>query len=127
MKVKPFEEAKLGAKAFLGALDARDEVTVIVSNHNVPPRVGPLQVGRDRKQLETRIDGIAAGGDTSLYDAIGTAYRLLASRRTASSHRIRAVVVMTDGADTTSQRKLDQLIKEISAKPGVAGEVDHAA
>src|SRR5258705_10789131 len=111
MKGKPREEAKQGAKAFIGTLDARDDVTLIVFNHTVPPPVGPLQVGRDRKQLDASIDAITAGGDTSLYDATGAAYKLLASRRTASSHRIRGAVVMTDGAATTSRRKLAQRIK----------------
>jgi len=109
MAGRPLEEAKRGAKEFLATLDARDEVTLMFFDSRVYPPFGPVQVGKARAALEGRIDGISAGGETAVYDATHAAYTLLAARRKTSAHRIRAVVVMTDGADNKSARKLAQL------------------
>jgi Ca-activated chloride channel homolog len=109
MNGEPLAEAKKGAKAFLETLDARDRVTLVFFDHVVYPAFGPREVGKSKAELVARIDGISAGGDTAVYDATNMAYDLLATRRTASAHHIRAVVVMTDGKDNKSKVKLEQL------------------
>ena len=60
MQGKPLEQAKAGAKAFLEHLAERDEVTLIFFDSTVYPAVGPLVVGKEKAQLETRIDGTMA-------------------------------------------------------------------
>ena len=116
----PLERAKAGAKAFLATLDARDEVTLEFFDNNIYPAFGPVVVGASRAELEARIDGISAGGETALYDATRTAYRLLAARRTTSAHRIRAAVIMTDGTDNKSTTALPELLAELGGEDRAA-------
>jgi Ca-activated chloride channel family protein len=116
MNGQPLEEAKRGAKAFLHTLDARDEVSLLFFDNNIYPAFGPVEVGKSMAELESRIDGVSAGGETAMLSATAKAYELLASRGKASAHRIRAAVVMTDGADNQSTITLDQLTKKISGE-----------
>ncbi len=116
MNGKPLEEAKRGAKAFLHTLDARDEVSLLFFDNNIYPAFGPVPVGTSMAELESRIDGVSAGGETAMLSATAKAYELLASRGKASSHRIRAAVVMTDGADNQSTITLDELMTKISGE-----------
>jgi len=118
MRGRPLDEAKRGAKAFLATLDARDQVTLMFFDRNVYPAFGPVELGKAKAQLEARIDGISANGGTALYDATLAARNLLEARRKASSHHIRAVVVMTDGADTDSRVGLDRTLKGLHGEDG---------
>jgi Ca-activated chloride channel family protein len=97
------EEAKRGAKAFLAGLDPRDRVTLQFFDSKIYPPIGPLEVGKARSELEARIDGTIAAGGTALYDAIAAgAAQLRKGGGKDASHRIRAVVAMTDGKDENS-------------------------
>ena len=120
MKGDPLAEAQRGAKAFLETLDPRDQVTLIFFDSQVYPPFGPVEVGKAKAELESRIDGISAGGDTALYDATKLAYDLLAKRRSASAHRIRAAVVMTDGVDNKSHITLARLSRQIGGEDRAA-------
>ena len=120
MAGKALVEAKRGAKAFLETLDARDEVTLIFFDGAVYPPFGPVEVGKAKAELASRIDGISASGETALYDATDLAYQLLVKRRAASAHRIRAAVVMTDGVDNKSHVKLAALVREIGGEDRAA-------
>jgi Ca-activated chloride channel family protein len=117
---KPLEQAKRGAKEFLTTLDARDEVTLMFFDSRVYPPYGPVEVGKAREELERRIDGISAGGETAVYDATQAAYELLEKRRKISARRIRAAVVMTDGVDNKSTRKLEQLRATLASEDRAA-------
>jgi len=118
MKGRPLDEAKRGAKAFLATLESRDHVTLMFFDRTVYPAFGPVELGKAKDQLEARIDGISAEGGTALYDATLAARNLLEARRKASVHRIRAVVVMTDGADTDSSHKLAATVKGLHGEDG---------
>ncbi len=118
MAGRALDEAKAGAKAFLGTLEARDQVTLMFFDSRIYPAYGPVDVGTHRAELESRIDGISADGGTALYDATLAARDLLEARRKASAHRIRAVVVMTDGADTDSQHPLDATLQGLHHEEG---------
>lgn len=120
MEGQPLEEAKRGAKAFLSTLDARDEVTLMFFDTKVHPPHGPVEVGKALVDLQSRIDGVPASGNTAVYDATLDAYALLAKRRKASADRIRAVVVMTDGGDTSSTRTFEAVKKAISVEDRAA-------
>lgn len=118
MAGRPLDEAKRGAKAFLATLDVRDQVTLVFFDRTVYPAYGPVELGKSRAALESRIDGISADGGTALYDATLAARDLLEARRVASRHHIRAVVVMTDGADTDSRHKLPATVKGLHGEDG---------
>lgn len=116
MQGQPLVEAKQGAKAFLGALDPRDRVTLLFFDSRIYPPIGPFEVGKHRKELEDRIDGVIANGGTSLYDAVTTAVTLMRKSTRESSQRIRAVVAMTDGKDEGSKRTQDAVVRELSKR-----------
>jgi len=118
MNGRPLDEAKRGAKAFLATLDARDRVSLVFFDRTVYPAFGPVELGASRAALDARIDGVSADGGTALYDATLAARKLLEARRKASSHHIRAVVVMTDGADTDSEHKLPATLAGLHGEAG---------
>ena len=118
MAGRALDEAKRGAKAFLATLDARDQVTLMFFDRTVYPAFGPVRLGAAHAQLDSRIDGVSADGGTALYDATLAARDVLEARRKASSHHIRAVVVMTDGADTDSHHKLPATLRGLHGEAG---------
>jgi Ca-activated chloride channel family protein len=118
MSGRPLDEAKRGGKAFLATLDDRDHVTLMFFDRTVYPPYGPVERGKARAELDARIDGISATGGTALYDATLAAKRLLDGRAHDAAHRIRAVVVMTDGADTDSSHTLDQTVASLHGEDG---------
>jgi Ca-activated chloride channel family protein len=120
MAGEPLAEAKRGAKAFLATLDPRDDVTLLFFDGKVYAPFGPVAVGKARSELEARIDGISADGETAVYDATHDAYALLAGRRKTAAHRIRAAVVMTDGVDNKSTRSLEAVRGELRGEDRAA-------
>jgi Ca-activated chloride channel family protein len=118
MSGRPLDEAKRGGKAFLATLDARDRVTLMFFDRKVYPPYGPVELGKARAELESRIDGVSASGGTALYDATIAAKAALEARSKDGTRRIRAVVVMTDGADTDSKRSLDATLRSLHGEDG---------
>lgn len=116
MQGRPMEEAKRGAKAFLAGLDPRDRVTLQFFDSRIYPPVGPLEVGKGRQALEDRIDGAIPSGGTALYDAISAGAAQLRKGGKEASHRIRAVVAMTDGKDESSK------LTQEAVQRGLGGE-----
>jgi Ca-activated chloride channel family protein len=113
MQGEPLRQAKAGARAFLDDLAARDEATVAFFDNNLYPPVGPLPVATGRAELESRVDGVIAGGGTALYDAVARSFETVRARAAASPGRIHALVVMTDGKDEGSQLTLEALQQKL--------------
>jgi Ca-activated chloride channel family protein len=65
----------------------------------------------DRDKLSQALHRINATGGTALYDALGDGLNKLRSAR----HAKRALLVITDGQDTASTTKLDQVLQSIRA------------
>jgi VWFA-related protein len=63
----------------------------------------------DRAALGQAIDGLAARGDTALYDALFQAATLVAAQPVGR----RALVVITDGEDTLSNVTLDDVVAKV--------------
>jgi Ca-activated chloride channel family protein len=66
-------------------------------------------------QLVSAVAELQAQGDTSLYDAIGKSIDLLQSKRTAEDNRIQAIVVLSDGQDTSSSASLNDIVERIQS------------
>jgi Ca-activated chloride channel family protein len=115
MKGEPLKQAKQGARDFLGLLDDRDRVSILMFNHQVPDRVAALeQVGPKRRKLEAQIENTFADGGTALYDAIAAAYQTLQRRALDDPRRIFALVVLSDGVDESSRIKIEELRRKIT-------------
>ena len=95
------EEARQAARYVLGALrlsDGADEAAVFSFDMNLQS-LQPFTV--DAGAIETALSRVKPYGQTSLYDAIALTAQQVADTRPGDPHR-RAVVVFTDGVDTSS-------------------------
>ncbi len=99
MSGAPLAAAKTAAQSFLKQLPATVPVSVIGFGAS-PSVVSPRSSNRPA-QLAA-VGGLAASGQTALYDALQTALHQLPG---TSSRRV--VVLLTDGGDTTSTATLD--------------------
>jgi Ca-activated chloride channel family protein len=96
------DEARQAARHLLGALrlgGAADEAAVFSFDMNLQS-LQPFTI--DAGAIESALSRVAPYGQTSLYDAIAQTARRVADTRPGDPHR-RAVVVFTDGVDTSSQ------------------------
>jgi Ca-activated chloride channel family protein len=106
------ENAKVGAKRLVQLLDDGDTFSFLPfstephwSGQDVPVRDG-------RQQALQQVDSLFAGGGTALYDSIDAAYQHLAEVKDPDA-KIQSVVVLTDGADTQSRLKFEELMQRI--------------
>lgn len=84
-----------------------DDYLSIISFSTVPQAlIKHERVGDNRQTIINTIQNLQAEGDTALYDAIADGANLLGN--TGSSETTNAMVVLTDGLDTSSFRHNDQ-------------------
>jgi VWFA-related protein len=113
------EDARQAARHLLGALrlgaqsptDWSDEAAVFSFDMNLQS-LQPFT--SDPGAIESALSRVAPYGQTSLYDAIAQTARRVADTKPGDVHR-RAVVVITDGVDTSSELKPEQVSEIASA------------
>jgi VWFA-related protein len=108
------DEARQAARHVLGALklgDTADEAAVFSFDMNLQS-LQPFTV--DAGAIEQALARVEPYGQTSLYDAIAQTARRVADTRTGDNHR-RAVIVFTDGMDTSSLLKPEEVSAVASA------------
>jgi Ca-activated chloride channel family protein len=104
---------------FINLLDNRDRVQVNTFSRDIL-ELSPLSdLGDKREDLTRRVSGIIEGGDTRLYDATLAAYQNLEAN--GDPKHIRAVVILSDGADTASQQGLAAVLDELNKAGGEGG------
>lgn len=123
MKGEALRQAKDGAKAFVRSLHDNDEVSLVFFNSQVFPAVGPFKLAKSRADIDKRIDDQIADGKTALYDATEAGYKAALARAEKDPGRIHAVLVMTDGKDTSSNLDVDALLKRVTPPPESTVEV----
>ncbi len=116
MAGEPLNQAKRGALDFLGQLDARDRVSLLMFNDQVPEATEPLLLSRAREQLTQTVSGTFADGGTALYDAVIAAHDKLAELSKKNAKRTFAVVVLSDGKDEHSKSQVSQ-VKDVVKQP----------
>jgi Ca-activated chloride channel family protein len=100
-------EAQKAAIQFVRTLGSADEAQVIQFNERA--RIIQDFTG-DQAALESAIQSTRANGSTALYNALYIALKDLSTRRRAEELRRMAVVVLSDGEDTTSLVSDDQVL-----------------
>ena len=103
--------ARTGALELLKALDDSDYFNLKPFNERILSNERPALLKDSRATAEQKIQSLFASGGTALYDTIATAFREQLGDRHAD--RIAAIVVLTDGTDTNSRMKLEQLLSQI--------------
>jgi Ca-activated chloride channel family protein len=106
------QNAKLGAKQLVQLLDDGDTFSFLPFSTELHWSGQDALIKDGRQQLLQQIDSLFAGGDTALYDSTDAAYEHLAAARNPDA-KIQAVVVLTDGEDTNSKMKLNELMERI--------------
>jgi Ca-activated chloride channel family protein len=95
--------ARWAAARFLEELAPEDQVAVAGFDSRY---WGVVAFTRDREAVRKGVDSITPFGSTALHDALDKAARDIASHGEGR----RAIVVLTDGVDTSSQRTPDEVI-----------------
>jgi VWFA-related protein len=109
-------EAQTAAVRFVRALAEEDEAQVVQFNERA---LVVQDFTSDQAALEAAIRGTRAGGSTALYQAVYVALKDLQSRRRADEQRRMALVVLSDGNDTSSLINDDQVLA-LGRRSGVA-------
>ena len=121
MKGGRIDNAKAGARQMIDLMGDADRLSVVPfsSRPAFAMESQPLGDG-GRATATSTVDGLFADGGTALYDAVFIARNYLKKRAAtdAGSDAILAVVVLTDGDDTQSRLKLDQLLATLQAGEG---------
>ena len=106
--------AREGARQLVELLSDNDRLSLLPFNSKITWASQNLLIKTDRDNLSRAINSLFAEGGTALYDAIDTAYQyLLSQSHEGQSDSILSVVVLTDGEDTASKMKLNELMDHI--------------
>ncbi|HWH94183.1 MAG TPA: VWA domain-containing protein [Baekduia sp.] len=108
------KRAKEGLQGFLAQVQSQDRVGLTVFSDEIRQLVpiGPLSANAAR--LKQAVAGVNAAGGTKIYDVSAAAVEQVA--RIADKSRINAVVLLTDGEDTDSDRTADQIVRTLAAQ-----------
>src|SRR3954454_20591076 len=106
--------AKQGLEGFLSQVQPQDRIGLTAFSDEIRPLVpiGPLQA--NTAALRQAVTGVNASGGTWIYDVTAAAVDQVA--RVADKSRINAVVLLTDGEDTDSDRSADDVIRRLEAQ-----------
>lgn len=107
--------ARKGSLELVRAMHDADDFSLLPFHNSLLANEKPTPLGPQRAQRIRQIESLFASGGTALYDAILAAHRLQMSGN--ARDRITAIVVLSDGQDTGSSIKLEELIAKISAAP----------
>jgi Ca-activated chloride channel family protein len=99
------EEIRNAARAFVDQLKPSDQVLVISFDWNVHVHG---EMTNDRQEIYKAIDKANFGNGTSLYDAVDVALR----KQLAKIDGRKAIVLFTDGVDTSSRKTYDFTLDE---------------
>ncbi len=105
--------AKQALNTFLDQLADQDQVGVITFSSTATELTPLTELGPKREELRERMDGLIAVGGTRLIDTVAEAYQQL--QQQPAGERIRAIVVLSDGADNESVMRPEDLAALLQA------------
>jgi Ca-activated chloride channel family protein len=107
------DQAKDAALAFLDNLESNNRVGLTVFNDTIQQLIPLDNYETVRDELRNRIANLRADGGTALYDSLVQVVGQISVD--GDTDRIRAVVLLSDGADTASGSVLNDAVRAISA------------
>ena len=112
MQGKKLEQAREAFLTFLDMIKGDQESVGLVVFSSSEVLAEPLaELEQNRARLKAQIEGLSAGGDTALLDAVNLAYERL--QQAGDKERINAIVVMTDGRENNSSIRLKDLTSKM--------------
>jgi Ca-activated chloride channel family protein len=113
--------ARDGATEFLGLLNPGDRLSLMTFS-STPQWLGQnLPLASAKAQSIAQVGGLIASGKTALNDAVLQAFTAL--QADPDQGAIKAIVVLSDGADTTSTTSLETLLARIDPGPESGGAI----
>ena len=113
MQGERIQTARASTVEFLSRLDPDDEVGLIIFNDDVSTLLEPTRVAEVAESMSDRINGLIADGGTAAYDAVcESAARLEAIQAddiAAGESRLYGIVLLSDGEDTGSNTRENQM------------------
>lgn len=106
-------QARAAALRFMDEIDSGNSVGLVTFSDTVFERVPLGSFETVRTELDRQINSLRADGGTALFDALSSVIEDM--NEDQGSERIRAVVVLSDGADTASSRVLNDVLRTIEA------------
>lgn len=110
MSGEKMDNARKGAVQLLDMLGEADNFSLLSFNSQPQWVEKDTKVQAGRTAAKKHIEGLFASGGTALYDAIAEAHKHLSQK---SLENISAIVVLSDGADSNSQKKLFELRNQV--------------
>jgi Ca-activated chloride channel family protein len=116
------EQAREAALAFLQNMEPTNRVGLTLFNDQIEVRVPLGSFESTQSQLESHIRALRAGGGTELFQAVQRTADLL--DKLPDDNRIRAIVLLSDGADTGSAGvTLNNAVSALEASRGALNPV----
>ncbi|NTW98271.1 MAG: VWA domain-containing protein, partial [Oscillochloris sp.] len=109
MEGDKLELTKAGLESFLMRILPDDRIGLITFSSTASEVVPPAALNDNRIALQTAIGAMQATGKTAVFDAVDLARQSLASLPDTGEERIQAIVLLSDGADNSSQLTIEQL------------------
>ena len=119
MRGDKITSARSSLMQFITKLDNSDRLQIDLFNDQVTTLTPLTPIGDKRQQVLDSVSGIFEQNNTSLYDAVLNAYDGLQTE--GDPNHIRAIVVLSDGADTASAATLDEVIQQIQLSENEGG------
>jgi Ca-activated chloride channel family protein len=108
------ENARAGAAQLVNLLSDSDTLSLLPFNSTMEWAAKDIPIKSGKDQLLKQVNALFAQGGTALYDSIDAGYQhLMEARQNGHDDHILSVIVLTDGADTESKMKLDELMQRI--------------
>jgi Ca-activated chloride channel family protein len=119
MRGDKITSARSSLMQFITKLDNSDRLQIDLFNDQITTLTQLTPIGDKRRQVLDSVSGIFEQNNTSLYDAVLNAYDSLQTE--GDPNHIRAIVVLSDGADTASAATLDDVIQKIQLSENEGG------
>lgn len=106
-------QARAAALKFLAEMDPNNRVSLTTFSDSIIEQVKLGTLETVKSELTSDIERLRADGGTALFDALTTVLDKV--NDDTASERIRAVIVLSDGADTASAAQLNQVLRLIES------------
>ena len=119
MKGTPMDSAKRGAMEFIKNMKPRDQLMVILFNHEITELVPLCAVRECGEKALSLVDGVFAEGNTSLHDVVHQSYRQLRELQQREPGRRYSILLLSDGKDTSSRLNRNDFLDALPSGRGL--------
>ncbi|EFO79850.1 von Willebrand factor type A [Oscillochloris trichoides DG-6] len=109
MEGDKLEMTRAGLESFLMRILPDDRVGMITFSSSATEVVAPAALSENRMQLQMAISEMSATGKTAVFDAVELARQSLEALPSTGEDRMKAIVLLSDGADNASRITLADL------------------